>query len=75
MKTEWLPGLLNADRRNRSLEWPYRESNPEPPVFWRNATINCAARSCLLDTNKNFGVGLLLRLLKWTLLVTNTHCK
>jgi len=29
------PGLLNADRRNRSLEYfqgPYRESNTEPPV-------------------------------------------
>jgi hypothetical protein len=41
-EAEWTPGLLDADRRNRSLEnvlCPYREWNPEPPVLWRSAAI------------------------------------
>ena len=36
-------GLLNADRRNSSLEnfqGPYRVSNTEPPALWRNVTTN-----------------------------------
>ena len=36
LEAEWTPGLLNADRRRRSLgnfQGPYRESNPEPPVL------------------------------------------
>jgi hypothetical protein len=39
-------GLLNADRRNRSLEnfqGPYRGSNTELPALRRNATTNCGA--------------------------------
>ena len=38
-------GLLRAARRNRrpeNFQGPYRESNLEPPVLWRNALINCA---------------------------------
>ena len=36
--------LLNAGRRNRSLEnfqGPHRESNPLPPVLWRSTSTNC----------------------------------
>ena len=42
---EWTATLLNAGRRNRSLEnfqGPYRESNPLPPVLWRSTSTNCA---------------------------------
>jgi hypothetical protein len=44
-KDEWTGALLNAGRRNRSLEnfqGPYREPNPLPPVLWRSTSINCA---------------------------------
>jgi hypothetical protein len=40
LEAEWTPGLLNAHRRNRTIEnfeGTYPESNPEPPVFWRSA--------------------------------------
>jgi hypothetical protein len=45
LQGEWSPGLRHADRTNWSLEnlqGPYRESHPEPPVFWHyliNGTI------------------------------------
>jgi hypothetical protein len=42
------PGLLNAERRNKSLEKfkePYQKSNPEPPIFWRSALTNYSALS------------------------------
>ena len=44
LEAEWIPGHPKADRRNSSLEGlrgPYRESNPEPPALWRNASTNC----------------------------------
>jgi hypothetical protein len=47
LEAQWNPGLLNANRRNRSLEnllGPCRESNTEPPVLWCSASTNCAAR-------------------------------
>ena len=37
-------GLLNADRRDRSLEnfqGSYRKPNPGLPVLWRNVSTNC----------------------------------
>ena len=34
---EWIPGLLNADRRNWSLE-----NFTLPSVLWRNASTDCA---------------------------------
>ena len=40
LQGEWAPGLLNADRRIRSLqnfEGPHRESSPERPVLWLSA--------------------------------------
>ena len=46
-EVEWNPRLLNADRKNSSLEnfqGPYRESNPEPPVFWQSVSTNCTTR-------------------------------
>jgi hypothetical protein len=42
---EWTPGLLNLDKKSRSLEnfqGPYWESNPEPLFLWRSASTNCA---------------------------------
>jgi hypothetical protein len=44
-ESEWTPGLLNLDRRSRSLEsfqGPYWESNSEPLFLWRSASTNCA---------------------------------
>jgi len=44
LEDECTPGLLNADRRNRSLEnfqGPCWESNPEPPILYRSASPNC----------------------------------
>jgi hypothetical protein len=44
-------GLLNADRRKRSLEnfqGTYRGSNTEPPAVWHNATINRGTARALL---------------------------
>jgi len=43
LTVEWTPGVLNTNRRNRSLEnfqGPYRESHPKPPVLWRIASTN-----------------------------------
>ena len=37
LQAEWTPGLLNADRRIRSLEklrWPHWESSLRPPALW-----------------------------------------
>ena len=45
LQAEWAPGILNEDRRIRLLEnvqGPYKESNSEPPVMRRGASINCA---------------------------------
>lgn len=44
LEVERTPVLLNADGRNRSLEnfqVPYRKSNPQPTVLWRNTPTNC----------------------------------
>ena len=57
---EWTPGLLYADRRNKSLEnfqRPCRESHPEPPILWRRASTTCTARctfTCMLPIAINF---------------------
>jgi hypothetical protein len=43
LEAEWTPGLLNADRSNRSLDnfqGPYRESKPKTPVLWNTAQIS-----------------------------------
>jgi len=40
LQAEWTAGLLSAERRNRSPEdfqGPYRKSNPEIFILWRNA--------------------------------------
>jgi hypothetical protein len=42
-ETEWTPGRMYADRRNRpraNFKGPYRESNPEPPILWCCASTN-----------------------------------
>jgi hypothetical protein len=39
-EAKWTPGLLNVDKRNRSLEnfqGPYQESNLAHPVLWHSA--------------------------------------
>jgi hypothetical protein len=53
LQAEWTPGLLNANRRNRSFEnfeGLYWYSNPEPPVLWHSASTNC---TCATDIKKN----------------------
>jgi hypothetical protein len=45
LEAELIPGLLNADRRIRSIEnfqKPYRYSSPGPQNLWRSASTNCA---------------------------------
>jgi hypothetical protein len=47
------PGLLNVDRRNRSLEdfqRPYWESNPEPPVSPSSHSSYCTTVCLPLST-------------------------
>jgi hypothetical protein len=47
LEAEWTPGLLSADRRNRSLEHfqgPRREPNPRPVFLWLSASTKCATR-------------------------------
>ena len=44
LQSAWIPGLLHADRRDRSLkdfQGPYRESNPEPPVSLHISSSYC----------------------------------
>ena len=51
LQPEWNPGLLNVDRRNRSLEnvqGPYPESNPEPPTLWQSDSTNCTTARPIL---------------------------
>jgi hypothetical protein len=48
LDAEWTPGLMNAGRRNISLEsfqGPYWKSNTEPPVLWRSASNDCSILS------------------------------
>jgi hypothetical protein len=43
-ESEWTQGLLNLDRRSRSLEnfqGPNWDSNSEPLFLWRSASTSC----------------------------------
>jgi hypothetical protein len=45
----WTTVLLNAARRNGSVEnshRPYKESNPEPPVLWRRILSSGTVTYC-----------------------------
>jgi len=51
LETEWTSGLLDACRRDRSLEnfqGPYRKSKPEPPVLRRSASAKSATATSLI---------------------------
>jgi len=44
LEAEWIPGLLNADRRNSSLEnfqGLYTALNQVPPALWHSSWTNC----------------------------------
>lgn len=44
LEAECIPGLLNTDRRNTSLDdfqGTCQESNPEPTGLWRSVLTNC----------------------------------
>ena len=43
LEAEWTPGLLSADRSNRSVDnfqGPYRKSKPKTPLLWSTAQIS-----------------------------------
>ena len=42
LEVKWTLRLLNRSLQN--FKRPYRESNPQPPVLWRSASTNFAAR-------------------------------
>lgn len=51
-EVEWTAGILQADRRIRSVEnfeGPYREWIPERPVLWRSSSTNRTGRAGLLQ--------------------------
>jgi hypothetical protein len=55
LEAEWTPGLLNAVRKNTSLQMSqlsYRESNSETPVLWSSASLDCIYRLDLLYDDK-----------------------
>ena len=64
LEAEWVPGLLNADRRNSSLEnfqGLYTASNPISPSLWHSSSTNCGTACPVIPkATLNLGMKLIL---------------